>query len=902
MHQSPANGSAADAMHAVSRLLAAALDAPNAAVVERALVREARQLFGVSTVVLLTVDPREHLARVVAVDADENLRAVRPSVFDVPVLNSQRLPSSELRGQQLDSLSQMLGLRVPLGFALALPLRSRDVTDHLLILADADLARAVREERAELAAAFAAAAASGLAQLRLVEAQTAQTAQQAALARAARILNETLEEPAVLDAICREARSILGGDSAAAYIADRDGTLVIESAMGLGEEYIGRRMARGEGISGRVALSDRAILTNDYQRIAAPAADSPFTDVQACLAVPMHWDGELRGVLSIGFTRPHFVSAQDLALLEAFGEIAAAACRNASATAGLERAARTDGLTGCLNHAALQEALSREAGRTTRTGQDLSVILLDLDDFKQVNEREGHLVGDEVLRRVGQALRLATRPYDVVARYGGDEFAIIAVGADEDSAHEIAERAIEEVRDAMGGFERPLEVIMTAGLVTSTGAAEGAGLLEAADRALLHGKHHGGRGQAIRASQVPDRLPVSTIAVGRRLTAPPAPVPLVSSREPESREERSNPPAHDARRLLMAGALGARIAALVDQEAIAEAVVDELHRQFGYYLCAVVRLREDDQVHAVATRGGSFQRLGATRWSQPRELGIIGRALAENRVILSNDVRADTTFVGTGETGETRAELVAPIWVGDHLWGVINIEEARTDAFDDEDARLLATVAHQAGSALRSAELYAQLERAYLGTATALATALEAKDSYTAAHATSIVGWVREVGARLGMTSRALRTLHYGAIFHDIGKIAVPESVLNKRGPLNEEEWALMRRHTIVGEQILAPVEFLADVLPIVRHEHENWDGSGYPDGLQGEAIPLGARIVLACDAYHAMTSDRPYRQALTHEEALAELDENAGRQFDPEVVRTLASVLEERGDHLDQM
>ncbi|MBA2348693.1 MAG: hypothetical protein H0V81_10400, partial [Solirubrobacterales bacterium] len=153
----PTTGSAADAMHAVSRLLTAALDAPNASVVERALVREARMLFGVSTVMLLTIEPREHLARVVAVDADETPCAVRASLDDIPALERQHRPYTELRGRQLAALNRLLALRTPFGFALALPLRSRDVTDHLLILADSDLSRAVRGERAELAAAFAAA-------------------------------------------------------------------------------------------------------------------------------------------------------------------------------------------------------------------------------------------------------------------------------------------------------------------------------------------------------------------------------------------------------------------------------------------------------------------------------------------------------------------------------------------------------------------------------------------------------------------------------------------------------------------------------------------------------------------------------------------------------------------------
>jgi HD-GYP domain-containing protein (c-di-GMP phosphodiesterase class II) len=122
----------------------------------------------------------------------------------------------------------------------------------------------------------------------------------------------------------------------------------------------------------------------------------------------------------------------------------------------------------------------------------------------------------------------------------------------------------------------------------------------------------------------------------------------------------------------------------------------------------------------------------------------------------------------------------------------------------------------------------------------------------------------------------------------------VPEAILCKPGPLTPEERAVMERHTIVGEQILAPVEFLTGVRRLVRHEHERWDGAGYPDGLAGEAIPLGSRIILACDALHAMRSDRPYRKALTLDTAVGELRANAGTQFDPRVVEVLLAHLDE--------
>jgi HD-GYP domain-containing protein (c-di-GMP phosphodiesterase class II) len=207
------------------------------------------------------------------------------------------------------------------------------------------------------------------------------------------------------------------------------------------------------------------------------------------------------------------------------------------------------------------------------------------------------------------------------------------------------------------------------------------------------------------------------------------------------------------------------------------------------------------------------------------------------------------------------------------------------------------TVADQAGSALRSATLYEQLDEAYLGTAEALAAALEAKDSYTASHSRAVVDRAHAVGVRLGLSDAELRTLRFGAIFHDIGKIAVPEAILNKRGPLTDEERREVERHTVVGEKILSSVPFLAPVLPIVRHEHERWDGRGYPDGLAAEEIPIGSRIVLACDAYDAMTSDRPYRAAMSESEARAELLAGAGTQFDERVVAALLQVLDEAAD-----
>lgn len=187
---------------------------------------------------------------------------------------------------------------------------------------------------------------------------------------------------------------------------------------------------------------------------------------------------------------------------------------------------------------------------------------------------------------------------------------------------------------------------------------------------------------------------------------------------------------------------------------------------------------------------------------------------------------------------------------------------------------------------------FQELQRSYLGSVGALSTALNACDGYTADHTDDVEKLATAVARRLGMTKHELEALRYGALFHDIGKIGVPDSILNKPSPLTPEEWEIMKRHPVIGEQILAPLGFLDGVLPIVRHDHERWDGSGYPDGLAGEDIPLGARIVLVCDAYNAMTSDRPYRDALPRAEAIQRLRQGIGTQFDPGVVEAFRQVL----------
>jgi HD-GYP domain-containing protein (c-di-GMP phosphodiesterase class II) len=186
---------------------------------------------------------------------------------------------------------------------------------------------------------------------------------------------------------------------------------------------------------------------------------------------------------------------------------------------------------------------------------------------------------------------------------------------------------------------------------------------------------------------------------------------------------------------------------------------------------------------------------------------------------------------------------------------------------------------------LQNGQAYKKLDAMYLETVTALAAAMEAKDQYTASHADSLASMAIEVGRRLQMNDADLRMLQYAAVLHDIGKIGVPGSILNKPDKLTAEEFAVMAEHTVIGERIISHIDYLMPIAGMIRSAHERWDGNGYPDKLAAEQIPLASRILLVCDAFDAMTTDRPYRGALPVQVALDEIRTNAGSQFDPDVV-----------------
>ena len=296
----------------------------------------------------------------------------------------------------------------------------------------------------------------------------------ARLLRAARSL-QTLDPSSLLVRVCEEGVRVAGGERADLYLC--------------GDEL------RREATYGRPARAIGAAAGD----VAAAVAERgvPVTLGQAA-AVPLRWEEEMRGVLVVELGEGRDAGAADIRVLGELADLASAAFRNASTHAELALAARTDGLTGCLNHAAMQDSLRREVERASRTGGRLSVAIVDLDDFKQVNEEHGHPMGDEVLRAVGRVLRDNVRTYDTVARYGGDEFAVIAIDADEDAAAEVMARALGGIGDALDALG--VASTATAGVAEWVSGESPTMLIARADSSLLEGKHARGKGGVVRAS------------------------------------------------------------------------------------------------------------------------------------------------------------------------------------------------------------------------------------------------------------------------------------------------------------------------------------------------------------------------------------------------------------------
>jgi HD-GYP domain-containing protein (c-di-GMP phosphodiesterase class II)/GGDEF domain-containing protein len=339
-----------------------------------------------------------------------------------------------------------------------------------------------------------------------------------------------------------------------------------------------------------------------------------------------------------------------------------------------------------------------------------------------------------------------------------------------------------------------------------------------------------------------------------------------------------------------------------DLETLLTQSVGHMARLLGVDRCSIL-LVEGDRLRSAGALGLSDAYVDAIDGIQlGPEVGTCGRAAATAQTTISPDLHLDpnwAAFLPLADEEGLRSCWSVPLIGRDGAvlatFATYSGEPRTPSRQEIVHAETLAAIMAVGIESHRHHERAVTTQTA---TIHALTSALDARDAYTKDHSAVTAELAVNVGRHLGLEGDALAAVEQAAVLHDIGKLGIPNEILHSPDPLTPEQWALMRTHPEIGERILSHIPGLEALAKAVRHEHERWDGRGYPDGLAGDRIPLASRIVFACDAYHAMTSDRPYRAAMGHAAAREELQANAGTQFDPQVVVALLGVLGEAPQH----
>jgi diguanylate cyclase (GGDEF)-like protein/putative nucleotidyltransferase with HDIG domain len=620
------------------------------------------------------------------------------------------------------------------------PIRFSDGSTGVLALADFERELAISDRQFQLLQLLADEAAGAIENARLFQQEQRRASHLALLNELGRKATAVLDPQELLRNICQQVRSAFGYDLTRIEVMDPAGQdeLVVEAEAGYGESLLGRRTRLGEGLSGVAAETGEPVLANAVVREARYVALHP--GVRSAMSLPLKYREELLGVLSLESRREQAFAARDVLTLRTLADQLAIALHNARAYQVALEEAITDGLTGLKTHRFFMEELDREWRRSTRSGRHFSLIMMDLDGFKQVNDHHGHLEGDRVLTAVAAILDARSRQTNVVARYGGDEFAILMPEAHTDQAETLAER-------------------LRASLETNPYLA---------------------------AHEVTASFGIATFPI-------------------------HGPTQEEILRVADAGMYLAK-------------------HQKGNRVC-------------VASLAG--QAMAEAEWEQQLLEAYLGVAVKR---LFSTGPEAFNLYLQ-------------------------RFEQAK-EAGNGEGPSLLDTV-------------------------TALAFAIDAKDHYTQGHSQAVSRLAAQLARQLGMSNTEIEEVRLAGILHDVGKIGVPESVLNKPERLSEEEYEQMKSHAALGGKILEPlrVQAIERIRRMVRHHHEAYDGCGYPDRLKGEEIPLGARILTVADCFDTMVSERAYKKGRSIEEAIEELWRCCGAQFDPRLVEAFVESWQSFGD-----
>lgn len=277
--------------------------------------------------------------------------------------------------------------------------------------------------------------------------------------------------------------------------------------------------------------------------------------------------------------------------------------------------------------------------------------------------------------------------------------------------------------------------------------------------------------------------------------------------------------------------------------------------------------------------------------------GVAGRVAESGKTIIISNIDSDIRFIKRQDTEYRSKSMVSiPIQVKNKIVGVLNLHaEEVNHTFEERDIRLLTILSSQGAFAMENVELFDNLQKFYLEMIETLSRTLDLKEHLPESQSIHerMRIYARRIAEELNLPESITKHIEYASLIYGIGKIVIDDSILRKPGKLTPEEYEIIKKHPEFGQKLIAPVKFLSPVTSMILYHQERWDGKGYPSGLIGEEIPLGARIIAIINTYRAMTSDRPYRKALPVSEAIEEIKKGSGTQFDPKIVTAFVKVLE---------
>ncbi|NQT95039.1 MAG: GAF domain-containing protein [Candidatus Omnitrophica bacterium] len=340
---------------------------------------------------------------------------------------------------------------------------------------------------------------------------------------------------------------------------------------------------------------------------------------------------------------------------------------------------------------------------------------------------------------------------------------------------------------------------------------------------------------------------------------------------------------------------GKKLIAVHDLDKLCKLILEAAIKESDSDRASIMLLEKDGYLHMRYSIGIPRRVAEATKLKLGK--GIAGRVAKTATPLILNagqkiPPRIKKNLRGLGLT----SAVVVPLIADSKVLGVLNLGKYRNKPFfDEEDVELLVILAYEAGAAISNCYLFEEVHDLYVGSIVSLAAAIDARDHYTHGHSKEVAKLAVKTAQKLKLDGDAVEKIHFASMLHDIGKIGIPDNVLLKKGKLTRPEWAIIKKHPIYGAKILKHIPRLKPIIPIIYHEHERYDGTGYVDGIKGEDIPIESRIIAVADAYEAMTSRRPYRKPMPKRKAIEEIKKNSGTQFDPRVVRIFLKVLGEK-------